>query len=221
MATINQIEFIHQVKDKIKEPILIMGSKMYDYDARNIEAFLKELGFNEIVGVDISSGEGVHIIADICDLKHPFFVEKEGYFNTVFCMEVLSHVKYPWLVGKNIGNLTDKNGVIIISEPFVRKFTRMPKDYWRFTYDGFSIIYEGFDLIDELAMKSLTRAKTADLIPFNNDFFEIMHEKAAGENKIGYHLRRIHRKFLGGKLFRISRLLPEQTFYAIGKKKSE
>lgn len=219
MATINQIEFILSIQDKIKEPILIMGSKVYDYDARNIESVLRELGFVEIIGVDIFEGEGVHVIADACDIEHPYFIEKKGYFNTVICMELLTHLKYPWLVGKNINNITKQNGHVIISECFVRKFTRMPSDYWRFTYDGFAILFDEFDFITNLAMKSLTRAKVPDLVPFDNTIFEIMHHKSHGESKIGYYLRSIHRKFFGGKLFKVSRLLPEQTFYAIGKKR--
>lgn len=218
MATINQIEYIYKIKEKIKEPILIIGSKIYDYDARNIETVLRELGFNEIIGIDISEGEGVHVIADICDVNNSFFNEKKQYFNTVFCMEILTHVKYPWLAGNNINSLTSKNGHVIMSECFVRKFSRMPKDYWRFTYDCFAILCEGFSFIDELAMKSLTRAKVADLVPFNNDIFEIMHERAQGESCFGFYLRKAHRKFFGGKFFKVSRLLPEQTFYAIGKK---
>lgn len=219
MATINQIEYILKVKENIKEPILIIGSKIYDYDARNIELVLKENGFTDITGVDIFEGEGVHVVADVCDVKHPFFLEKKNYFNTVFCMELLTHVKFPWLVGKNINSLIQKNGHVIISECFVRKFSRMPKDYWRFTYDSFAILCDEFDFNDELAMKSLTRAKAAELIPFDNTIFEIMHEQTEDESKLGYFLRKIHRKLFGGKLFQVSRLLPEQTFYAIGKKR--
>lgn len=218
MATVNQIEFLHRVKDKINEPILIMGSKMYEYDAHSIETCLRELGFSDITGVDIYEGDGVNVVADICDLKHPFFMEKQSYFNTVFCMEVMTHVKYPWLVGANITSLTKNGGHVIMSECFVRKLSRMPTDYWRFTYDSFSVICEGFTFIDELAAKSLTRSKVPDLLPLNSDIFEILHQPAEGETAAGYYLRRAHRKFFGGKLFQVSRLLPEQTFYAIGRK---
>jgi hypothetical protein len=95
----------------------------------------------------------------------------------------------------------------------------MPTDYWRFTYDSFTVLFDEFDLIDDLAMKSLTRAKIADLVPFDNAIFEIMHDQTPDEHKIGHYLRSLHRKFFGGKLFKVSRLLPEQTFYAIGKKR--
>lgn len=220
MATVNQIEYTKLIQDKIKEPILIMGSKQYHYDACNLTKTLKRQGFNEIVGVDIFDGEEVDVVADISDLKHPFFVEKHSYFNTIFCMEVLTHVKKPWLVGKNINNLIKENGHVIMSECFVRKFSRMPKDYWRFTYDSFSIICDGFEFLDEYAMKSLTRAKTADLVPLENSIFTVTHERADQESLIGFYLRRIHRKIFGGKMFKVSRLLPEQTFYGIGKKKT-
>lgn len=220
MATVNQIEFILSIKDKIKEPILIMGSKIYNYDAKNIETTLRQAGFNEIIGVDIFDGEGVTVVADICDLNHPYFTSKKAYFNTIFCMEVITHVPQPWLVGQNINNLTAAEGHVILSECFVRKFSRMPKDYWRFTYDSFAVICTDFDFIDSLAMKSLTRAKKPDLVPFDNTIFEIMHEKSVDETTIGYYLRKIHRKYFGGKLFKVSRLLPEQTFYAIGKKRA-
>jgi hypothetical protein len=95
----------------------------------------------------------------------------------------------------------------------------MPSDYWRFTFDGYAVLLDEFDFITTLSMKSLTRAKVPDLVPFDATIFEIMHDKTDDESKIGYYLRRIHRKFFGGKLFKVSRLLPEQTFYAIGKKR--
>jgi hypothetical protein len=219
MATINQIEFIRKIQDKIEEPILIMGSKMYDYDARNIATCLRDLGFRDITGVDLFDGEGVDVVADISDTEHPFFVQNRSNFGTVICMEVITHVKHPWLVGKNIENLTRPGGHVIMSECFVRKLSRMPKDYWRFTYDSFSVICEGFEFLHEYAMKSLTRTKVPDLVKLDDDPFEIVHGKAQEESAVGYFLRRLHRKYFGGKFFRISRLMPEQTFYAIGRKR--
>ena len=94
----------------------------------------------------------------------------------------------------------------------------MPKDYWRFSYEAFSIIYDGFYFIEEFAMKSLTRSKVPDLVPFSGDIFEVMHEKAEGETNTGRYIRRFHRKLCGGKLFEVSRLLPEQTFYGVAKR---
>ena len=218
MATINQIEYLKIVKEYIKEPILIMGSKQYEYDARNLNKWLNEEGFFNIIGVDIFEGEGVDVVADICEIEHPFFTEHKDYFNTIICMEVITHVPKPWLVGLTINQSTKIGGHVIMSECFVRKFSRMPKDYWRFTYDSFSVICEGFQFDDTLAMKSLTRAKKADIVPFNNKIFQIMHEQAEDETWLGFMWRKIHRKFFGGKLFKVSRLLPEQTFYAIGTK---
>lgn len=219
MATINQIEYITKVKDKIKEPILIIGSKIYDYDARNIESELNKLGFSDITGIDIFEGVGVDYVVDITNENSEFFKEKKEYYNTVICMEVLTHVPYPWLAGKNINHVTSNDSCVIVSECFVRKFSRMPTDYWRFTYDSFKILFSDFIFDETLAMKSLTRAKVSCLENFNNEIYQIMHERGNNESLIAYYIRSFHRKYFGGKIFAVSRILPEQTFYALGIKK--
>jgi len=219
MATINQIAFIETIKNKIKEPILIVGSKTYNYDYMSLNKYLNQNNFTDITGIDIVDGTDVDIIADMTVLNNPYFIEKSRYFNTVFCMEVITHVNKPWLLGKNIYNMTNKNGILIVSECLVRKITRMPKDYYRFTFEGLAAIYEGFEMVENSFTKSLTRAKKTAIEPYNNQIFEIFHTKTNDESRIGIILRKIHRKFFGGKLFEVSRLLPEQTFYAIAIKK--
>jgi hypothetical protein len=219
MATINQIAFLETIKNQIKEPILIVGSKTYDYDYMSLNKFLNANNFNDITGIDILEGNDVDVIADMTNLENPYFIEKTGYFNTVFCMEVITHVDKPWLLGKNIFNMTKQGGKLIASECFVRKITRMPKDYYRFTFDGLAVIYEGFEFIENHKMKSLTRSKINDVEAYNNSVYEIFHNKTNDENGFGNIIRRFHRKFFGGKLFKISRLMPEQTFYGIAVKR--
>ena len=219
MATINQIAYLEIVKYKIKEPILIVGSKIYDYDAKDIESYLNLIGFKDCIGIDIESGKGVNVVANVCDIEHPFFTEKENYFNTVICMEIMTHTPKPWLVGQNIDRVSTSNASLIVSECFVRKISRMPSDYWRFTHDAFKVLFENFKFDEALAMKSLTRTKKADLMPYDDAIFQIMHEKNEYESNLSFFIRKVHRKLFDKKIFQVSRLLPEQTFYAFATKR--
>lgn len=220
MATINQIEYLHLVKERIEDPILIVGSKLYDYDVADLASTLKSFGCRDITGVDIDDGRGVDRVLDICDTTDPFFAENECLFSTVICMEVLTNVNRPWQAAENIKRVTKPSGHIIMSECFVRKLSRMPRDLWRFTYDGFSALYSDVEFVDELARQSLTRSRVPDLQPLSEGPYEVTHAKWKGESTLGYVSRRFHRKLFGGKMLEVSRLLPEQTIYAIGQKRS-
>lgn len=220
MAHKNHIEFIKSNKDLIKEPILLVGSKLYDYDQYDLKKELNNLGFHNVLGTDISPGNGVDKILDITNPPEEFIKEYHGHFNTIFCMEVLTNVVNPFLAAYNVDKLLAKEGTVFLSECFVRKLSRMPKDYWRFTYDGLKALFPDYLFYDSKVRFSITRQKDAVLKSFNNQFEEILlYEKHREESDIHYILRRINAKFFARGLFKISRWLPEQTIYAVAIKK--
>lgn len=219
MATGNQISFIKLNKALISEPILIIGSKQYDFDKENIKTSLHELGFKDITGIDIIEGEGVDYIVDITDVNSDFIKSYQGNFSTVICMEVLTHVRNPFNASQSIVTLLNSSGTAILSECYVRKITKMPLDLWRFTYDGIKELFSQLTFDDSKAMVSLTREKNEKLLPLKYPLPQLLAQKHSDESGMGYFLRRIHRKFFAGGLFKISRLLPETTIYSIAKKK--
>ena len=84
MPNLNQINFIKMNHNLIKEPIAIMGSKEYEFDAYNYIDELNNLGFKDIIGIDIDGGKGVDIIIDICSLETNYIKNNERifYYNT-------------------------------------------------------------------------------------------------------------------------------------------
>ena len=218
MATRNQISFIEMNKEFISEPILLVGSKQYEYDKENLQSCLKKLGFKDITGIDLFEGEGVDYAVDITDGSSDFVKNHLEFFSTIICMEVLTNVRNPFKASENIISMMRNGGTAILSECYVRKISKMPVDLWRFTYDGTKELFSGLTFQDYRAMISLTRDKVEKLMPLKYPLPQLLSEKHEDESNIGFMIRRIHRKFFGKGIFKISRLMPETTIYSIAKK---
>ncbi|HQY51123.1 MAG TPA: methyltransferase domain-containing protein [Ignavibacteria bacterium] len=218
MATRNQISFLKNNIDIIIEPVLIVGSKHYEFDKEDIRERLKEMGKTDVTGIDISEGEGVDYVVDITDSECEFLKEKSAKYSTVICMEVLTHVRNPFKAAVNLSGFLKEGGTAILSECYTRKISKMPIDLWRFTYDGTKELFKDLKFSDERARVSLTREKDEKLLPLKYPLPQLMAQKSDDENAAGYFLRRLHRKYFAKGIFRISRLLPETTIYSIGKK---
>lgn len=218
MATINQIKFLNLNKDSIKEPVLIIGSKQYDFDRENIKSSLEKLGLRDITGLDISPGEGVDYVVDITDSTSEFVKNHKEFYMTIICMEVLTNVRNPFDAASVLISMLKKNGVMILSECFVRKISKIPVDLWRFTYDGTKELFAGLTFDDSKAMMSLIREKKERLLPLQYPLPQILASKHPDEKSMGYLIRRIHRKYFAGGIFSISRLFPETTIYSVAKK---
>lgn len=220
MAHHNQINFIRENKDLIQEPILLVGSRLYDYDRFELAAELKKMGFIDITGTDIEDGPGVDFVVDISDRDSDFLQTNRGKYATVVCMEVLTHIKNPFDAAFNVSALSRPGAIVILSEVFVRKLSHMPYDFWRFSYEGLKMLFSRYNFWDERSRYSITRQRDGALMVFPGVFEAIMKdERHHDETRIGFFLRRFHRKFFAKGIFRISRLMPEQTVYAIGKLK--
>ncbi|MEO6695004.1 MAG: methyltransferase domain-containing protein [Ignavibacteria bacterium] len=218
MATRNQISFLNQNRGSINEPVIIVGSKLYDYDKENISAKLSEWGIKKITGIDLFDGEGVDHAVDITDSNSDFIKKHKGHFSTLICMEVLTNVRNPFTAADNMISLLNNGGVAILSECYVRKISKMPIDLWRFTYDGTKELFSDLKFDDEKAMISLTREKEEHLMPLKYPLPQILQDKNSDESSLGHFVRRIHRKFLAGGIFKLSRLMPETTIYSIARK---
>jgi hypothetical protein len=220
MAHANQIAFVKKNADLIQAPILVVGSKTYPYDQYNLHKVLQELGHTDIVGIDIEAGESVDAVVDIMDSQHVFFADRKNHFNTIFLMEVMTHVPNPFVGAANADALLSKGGHIFLSESIVRKISRMPLDLWRFTYDGHKQLFRHYRFYDERAAQGITRDKTGNsLRPLVLEQpFQLLHDRHEDESLLGYYWRGFHRKFFGKGIFKVSRLLPEQTYYAVAQK---
>lgn len=218
VATLNQILYIRLNKDILSEPVLIVGSKHYEFDKENLRTRLHELGIKNITGIDLFEGEGVDFTVDITDSNSEFILKHQNYFSTLICMEVLTHVKNPFTAAGNMISMMKKNSTAVLSECYVRKISKMPADLWRFTYDGTKVLFSKLTFDDSKAMISLTREKDERLLPLKYPLPQLLQQKHEDESIPGYFVRRIHRKFFSKGIFKLSRLLPETTIYSIARK---
>ena len=218
MATKNQINFLELNKDIIKEPVLIVGSKLYDYDNEDIRKFLINSGFKDITGIDLFDGEGVDYVLDITDTSSEFITKHKDHYSTIICMEILTNVKNPFAAAGTIIDMLKKGGSALFSECFVRKISKMPIDLWRFTYDGTKQLFSDLEFNDSRAKISFTRDKDVNLTELVTPFPQLLHDRHKDESMIGYQLRRIHRRYFSKGIFKLSRLMPEITIYSVAKK---
>ncbi len=89
-----------------------------------------------MINMDLFVNTEVDIKANIIS-DFPF---KENTFDTVICTQVLEHVENPAKVIEEIHKVTKKNGILILSAPFLERYHPDPKDYWRFTEDGLTVL---------------------------------------------------------------------------------
>jgi hypothetical protein len=220
MPTQGHIEFVQQHRDLIREPILIVASKIYDYDPERLQDCLKRWGYSDFIGIDLSAGEGVDQVVDVTDSQSEFWRKHQNYFETVFCLELWTYVKQPFVAANLISSVMRENGSLFLSESTTRKKSRMPIDLWRFTLEGLQTLFDGFKFDDERVAMFYTRSKDLNpLLPYEYELPEIRSDhKHPDESALGFFVRRFHRKFLAKGVFGLSRLMPENTICAVGEK---
>jgi len=217
MPNQNQINFIKLNKDLITTPILIIGSKEYDFDEYNYIQELNRLGFDEIIGLDIATGIGVDVHADICDLNHNYFLSNAERFKTLICMQTLYSVKDPFKATQNIQELLSRNGVLIFSDIFSHRVNRIPSDYWRFTYDAQKLLFDKIDFLDHRTKIGITRQNK--LIDYSVPLPELLkYSKEKTETSVAFFLRKLYRKIFHKGLLNNQRLMPEISIHSIGHK---
>lgn len=219
MPSIHQINYLSLCKDRIAEPILIVGSKEYDFDQESFLKHLQSWGFSNVKGIDLSPGAGVDEVVNICDAKS-FISENAESFRTIICMQVLYATENPFAAADNIETLLARGGTLIFSDVFSHRIHRIPKDYWRFTYDAHKVLFKSLDFHDAKAHVAITR--TGEMKQLAYPFPEISsYQRHHDEGHLAFFLRRVHRKYLSSGIFSASRLLPEISIFSLASKPGE
>ena len=94
---------------------------------------------------DIASKPNIDIIGDILNINLP-----DSSFDTVISTQVLEHVSKPWVMVGQIRRILKPGGICILSAPFLVPFHADPHDYFRFTKEGMTSLFEGenFEIIE-------------------------------------------------------------------------
>jgi SAM-dependent methyltransferase len=116
------------------------------------DARIEALGPSTHTAVEISGA--THANRDwkeYITLDYPAFdicapLTEERRFDVVICEQVLEHVEDPWKAAENLRGLCARDGLVIVSTPFLIKVHELPDlgmfDYWRFTPRGLRLLLE-------------------------------------------------------------------------------
>jgi len=221
MGDINQLFFIKKNIDKIKGPILEVGSKNYG-NTQDLRSLFENVDY---IGIDMEYGNKVDVVLDLTEDFE--FIEKklEGRrFRTIVCFSVLEHCSNPFKMCNNIERLLRDNGLVFISVPFSWRIHGYPNDYWRFTPEGIKVLFPNLKF--DLKEGSLSTCKTGVVRSIDNYMLRIeLDVKKARERKIYrninlFFLRILKKVKLIDCISDNPYLFPPVTINMIGRKES-
>ncbi len=99
--------------------------------------------FPNSVSIDLSKTSKADIIADAHNL--PFVDES---FKVILITETLEHIYNPFIAVEEIYRVLERNGIVVLSVPFVFPIHEAPKDYFRFTLYGLRELFKEFEEIE-------------------------------------------------------------------------
>ena len=167
MGDVNQLTYLKHWLPRVDGPVLEVGSRDYGSTA----SFRDFYAASEYVGLDMSEGKNVDVVADLEQGTAPL---QEGHFALAICCSVLEHVRRPWVFAENLTRLVRPGGSLYMSVPWVWRYHAYPDDYFRFSHRGVMSLFEGF---------SWTGVCFSSNVP--NEFFEIREgEENMPDNKL-------------------------------------
>ncbi len=135
----------------LQGPVLHIGSRSQVID-QNVEGrftWREALDDRELVGADLEPGENVDVVLDITwDFERIDAAVKGRRFGAVVCSHLLEHVREPFAAARNIAALLAPGGLIFVQVPWVQGFHDFPDDFWRISFSGLQVLFEGFETED-------------------------------------------------------------------------
>lgn len=100
---------------------------------------------DEYIAFDMVVGDNVDVVGDINETGF-----SADFFDTVVCTQVFEHIPKPWMAAKEIHRILKSGGVCIVTAPFIQASHADPYDYFRYTPQGLSSLFEGreFEILD-------------------------------------------------------------------------
>lgn len=136
--------FIHGVTRAIvetfdlPEPIVEIGAYQVAGQERiaNLRDFFPG---REYLGIDMRSGPGVDLVANVEDLPLA-----SGSVGTVLALNTFEHVRSFWRGLDEVHRVLRPDGVLILSTPFYFRIHEFPHDYWRFSPTAYETLLERY-----------------------------------------------------------------------------
>ena len=166
MGDRNQVAYLRHWVPQVDGPVLEIGSKEYG----STSTFRDFYAGVEYVGVDMSEGKGVDVVADLTKSTASL---PDSHFALGICCSVLEHVEKPWLFAPNLTRLIRPGGKLYMSVPWVWRYHAYPDDYFRFSHRGV------MSLFDEFEWSSMFYSSS---VP--NEFIPITDEPEGADNRM-------------------------------------
>ena len=123
-----------------------LRGKCLDVGSFDVNGSVRYL-FEDYTGMDMRAGPNVDVVHDACSL--PF---GNDTFDTVTCLEMLEHCKYPFIAVDEMVRVLKPGGVLVVTAPSIGfPEHNYPSDYWRFTTEAMKVLAEG--LVDVNVVK--------------------------------------------------------------------
>lgn len=171
MGDVNQVAYLKHWVSRVDGPVLEIGSKDYG----STSSFRDFYAGAEYVGVDMSEGKGVDVVADLTKSVDPL---QENYFALGICCSVLEHVEKPWIFAANLTRLIRPGGRLYMSVPWVWRYHPYPDDYFRFSYRGVMSLFGEFEWSAVLYSTNVP-----------GEFIEISEANPGVDNKMAIHVQ--------------------------------
>lgn len=140
------LQWIERVNDYHNlKPVRILDVGSYDDKYGNM---LRQLfGGAKYTGIDLRPGSNVDLVMCAYDICYQW---ASNTFDAVMCLNVLEHLKKPWIVLNNVNNVLQDKGLFYVSIPTIG-FPKhdYPGDYWRATVQAVQeVIMDGYEIVD-------------------------------------------------------------------------
>lgn len=142
----NKIKKFEQTEKVIRYLLKYVNGKTLDFGAGSAKykQIIKEKT-KEYLAFDMFPGPDIDVVGDVLKTSFP-----EGSFDTIISTQVLEHVEKPWMMVREIKRILKKDGICILTAPFINPSHNDPGDYFRYTTSGVKSLFrnENFEIIE-------------------------------------------------------------------------
>lgn len=192
---------------RLEGPVLQIGSRMQVID-RKVAGRLTwrdRMAGRRFVGADLEAGENVDAVFNITWPLDRIEAAIDGpaRFRTVICAHLLEHVRDPFGAARNISALLEPGGQVFVQVPWVQAFHDFPDDFWRISFSGLRVLFDGFETVDQFysggssdVCYRVTRggqtATDIAALKLEGQLFEVMLEQKANQAMLRQYGRAAH-----------------------------
>ena len=147
MSDKNQRAFVLENQQRVKSPILELGSRQCGGTSQS--NFRKDFPKKSYIGTDLEAGEDVDVVCDFTNTAEVRDRLGVGSFRTAICLSVMEHCWQPFRMAENLYQVLAPGGVLLLSVPFVWRQHGFPDDYWRFTPSAIRVLFPAFTVVED------------------------------------------------------------------------